>query len=35
MFMLVFQDAIEVVKKFMARDPDNLNFTMMALAKLS
>ena len=26
------QDAIEVVRKFMNRDPDQLSFTLMALA---
>jgi len=31
----LLEDAIEVVRKFMARDPDNLNFTVMALAKLT
>lgn len=28
-----FQDTIKVVKKFMERDPDELNFTLMALVK--
>ncbi|GFR86425.1 ubiquitin carboxyl-terminal hydrolase [Elysia marginata] len=27
----VLEDSIEVVKKFMARDPDNVNFNVMAL----
>lgn len=27
------QDAAEVAKKFMARDPDEVNFTLMALSK--
>ena len=27
------QDTTEVVKKFMARDPESLNFTVVALAK--
>jgi len=29
----LLEDTAEVVKKFMARDPDNLNFTVVALAK--
>jgi ubiquitin carboxyl-terminal hydrolase L3 len=29
----LLEDSAEVVKKFMARDPDNLNFTVVALAK--
>ena len=29
-----FQDTAEVVKKYMARDPDNLNFTVVALSKV-
>ena len=31
--VLSLQDTIEVVKKFMARDPTELNFTLTALAK--
>ena len=31
--VLPLQDTIEVVKKFMARDPTELNFTLTALAK--
>ena len=30
-----FQDTVKVVKQFMARDPDQLNFTLMALIKNS
>ena len=30
-----FQDSIEVVRKFMNRDPDQLNFTLMALANVA
>ncbi|ELT93347.1 hypothetical protein CAPTEDRAFT_181658 [Capitella teleta] len=29
----LLEDAAKVVKKFMARDPDNVNFTVVALAK--
>jgi len=29
----LLEDSAEIVKKFMARDPDNLNFTVVALAK--
>ncbi|OON23388.1 ubiquitin carboxyl-terminal hydrolase, family 1, partial [Opisthorchis viverrini] len=29
----LLEDACEVVKKFMARDPDNVNFTVVALCK--
>jgi ubiquitin carboxyl-terminal hydrolase L3 len=29
----LLEDTAEVVKKFMARDPENLNFTVVALAK--
>jgi hypothetical protein len=29
----LFQDTAVVVKKFMDRDPDNLHFTVVALAK--
>ncbi|XP_052795624.1 ubiquitin carboxyl-terminal hydrolase isozyme L3-like [Mya arenaria] len=31
----LLEDAIEVVRKFMARDPTQLNFTLMALANVS
>ena len=31
--LLSFQDTAVVVKKFMARDPENLNFTVVALAQ--
>jgi len=31
--MCVYQDTAEVVKKFMAQDPDNLRFTVVALCK--
>jgi len=29
----LLEDSAEVVKKFMQRDPDNLSFTVVALAK--
>jgi len=29
----ILDDSIRVIKEFMARDPDNLNFTMVALSK--
>ena len=29
----ISQDTAEVIKKFMARDPDSLNFTVVALSK--
>ena len=32
LIMILFQDTAVVVKKFMARDPENLNFTVVALA---
>ena len=33
--LLCFQDTVEVVKKFMARDPDAINFNVVALAAKS
>jgi len=32
-FVPMRQDTAEVVKKFMARDPENLRFTVVALCK--
>lgn len=30
---VIFQDTVEVAKKFMARDPEEINFTLCALAE--
>lgn len=32
-FVIISQETVEVVKKFMAREPENVNFNVMALAK--
>jgi hypothetical protein len=34
LWLVCLQDTISVVKKFMARDPEEINFTLMALAQV-